>query len=102
MLLFGGNDGKLCCDLFVLDLKCMHWYSVDPPGSKPLPVSAHTATEFGDHVVVFGQKEPDSTISYSEISVLHVGTPVVGVSRSGPPDLEWESIVTKGRKPYVF
>ncbi len=57
LVVFGGWSGSRCNDLHVLDCSTWEWEEIKPRqslSSIPSGRAGHTATLFGDHLVIFG------------------------------------------------
>jgi hypothetical protein len=108
LVIFGGNDGELLNDLWILCLKSMLWHKtgtggIPISGKPPYPVSSHSATKFsdqqGDFILFFGQKHEDNSIMYSHTHILRLD-----IRRDGPQseavfNIRWASVETSGTKP---
>jgi hypothetical protein len=108
LVIFGGNDGELLNDVWILCLKSMRWRKtgsggIPISGKPPYPVSSHSATKFsdqlGDFILFFGQKHEDNSIMYSHTHMLRLD-----IRRDGPQsedvfNIKWASIETSGTKP---
>jgi hypothetical protein len=108
LVIFGGNDGELLNDVWVLCLRSMMWYKpglggIALSGKPPYPVSSHSATKFsdqnGDFILFFGQKHEDNSIIYSHTHLLRLELGRDGRESESVTKIIWESKETSGNKP---
>jgi len=108
LVVFGGNDGELLNDVWILCLKSMQWHKTGSggwpiSGKPPYPVSSHSATkfsdQFGDFILFFGQKHEDNSIMYSHTHLLRLEIRYDGPQSEVVFNLGWESKGTSGNKP---
>jgi hypothetical protein len=108
LVIFGGNDGELLNDVWILCLKSMLWHKtgsggIPISGTPPFPVSSHSATKFydlnGEYILFFGQKHEDQSIMYSHTHMLRFD-----IRRDSPQSepvfsIRWTSKEASGNKP---